>query len=155
MGEAEYREYWTRPNTTAAQWLLNIEARRRQYIQNQSEFACLSVVTSDGQPSAHNPGRPTERKGMQLADLESAKCWIITIELVESMLSPKKTAFLSIRRESEGQSMNDRGRPAWVDYAQIQLMERHGIDLSRRAMFDWWREIVELTVRVAIRRGCL
>ena len=151
----DYSDYWTKPNTTAASWFLNIESKRRQYIQNQSEFACLSVATSDGQPSAHNPGRPTERKGMQLAELEAAKCWIITIELVESMLSPKKTAFLSIRRESEGRSMNDRGRPAWVDYAQIQLMERHGIDLSRRAMFDWWREIVELTVRVAIRRGCL
>ena len=152
----DYNDYWTKPNTTAANWLLNIEAKRRQYIQNQSEFACLSVVTSDGQPSAHNPGRPTERKGMQLAELEAAKCWIITVEKVESMLSPKKTAFLEIRREAEliaGEG--DRGRPAWVDYAQAQLMSRHGIDLSRRAMFDWWRELVELTVRVAIKKGCM
>ena len=155
MNDINYQSIWSKSNTTAADWLLNIADRRRQYVQRQSEFSCLSVVTSDGQPSAHNPGRPTERKGMQLAELEAAKCWIITIEMVESMLSPKKTAFLAIRRESEGPSMNDRGRPAWVDYAQMQLMERHGIDLSRRAMFDWWREIVELTVRVAIRRGCL
>ena len=156
MNDINYQSIWSKSNTTAAEWLLNIADRRRQYVQRQSEFSCLSVVTSDGQPSAHNPGRPTERMGMQLVDLEAAKCWIMTIELVESMLSPKKSAYLQLRREANGMpGTGERGRPAWVGYVQCALINRHGIDLSESAMLNWWHEIVELTVRVAIKRGCL
>lgn len=156
MSSINYQSIWNKSNATAADWLLNITDRRRQYVQRQSEFACLSVVTSDGQPSAHNPGRPTERMGLQLVDLESAKCWIMTIELVESMLSPKKAAYLNLRREANYMpGTGERGRPAWVGYVQCQLIERHGVDLSGSAMLNWWHEIVELTVRVAIKRGCL
>lgn len=156
MNDVNYQSIWNKSNATASDWLLNIADRRRQYVRRQSEFSCLSVVASDGQPSAHNPGRPTERMGMQLVDLEAAKCWIMTIELVESMLSPKKIAFLQLRREAgELPGTGDPGRPSWVPYVQANLMCRHGIDLSRDAMFDWWHELIELTVRVAIKRGCL
>lgn len=150
-----YTDVWSRSNKQAAEWLINIDLKRRQYVQNQQEFSVLSVVNGDGQPSAHNPGHPTERKGMQLADLESMRCWIITIEMVESMLSPKKTAFLQYRREAETMRDGDPGRPAWVDYVQANLSRHHGIEIERRTLFDWWRELVELTVRVAIKRGCL
>lgn len=156
MNDVNYQSIWNKSNATASDWLLNIADRRRQYVQRQSEFSCLSVITSDGQPSAHNPGRPTERMGMQLVDLEAAKCWIMTIELVESMLSPKKMMFLQLRREAgELPGTGDPGRPSWVPYVQSNLVCRHGIDLSRDAMFDWWHELIELTVRVAIKRGCL
>lgn len=155
MSSINYQSIWNKSNATAADWLLNIADRRRQYVQRQSEFACLSVVTSDGQPSAHNPGRPTERMGMQLVDLEAAKCWIMTIELVESMLSPKKLVFLQLRREAGDMRGGEPGRPAWIPYVQEKLIEKHGIDLGRRALFDWWTELVELTVRVAIKRNCL
>ena len=151
----EYRDVWTKPNQQAADWLLNIDEYRRTYAHRQQEFACLSVVTGDGMPHATNPGNPTQRKGMQLADIESSRCWIITIEIVESMLSPKKAAFLQLRREAVLIQSDDPGRPAWISYVQERLISKHGVDLSRRALFDWWRELIELTVRVAIKRECL
>lgn len=155
MNDISYQTVWTKSNTTAADWLLHIADRRRQYILKQSEFSVLSVASGDGQPRSSAPGNPTERKGMQLVDLEAAKCWIMTIELVESMLSPKKSSFLQLRREAGDMRGGEPGRPAWVPYVQERLVEKHGIDLGRRALFEWWTELVELTVRVAIKRGCL
>jgi len=151
----EYRDVWTKPNEQAAEWLLNIDERRRSYAQRQQEFACLSVVNGDGQPRSMSPGNPTQRKGMQLADLDASRCWIITIEIVESMLSPKKAVFLQLRREAVLLQSDEPGRPAWVPYVQERLISKHGVDLSRRALFDWWHELVELTVRIAIKRNCL
>lgn len=150
-----YIDIWYNANKIAEDWLLNIEARRKQYIQGQQEFSVLSVVNGDGQPSAHTPGRPTERKGLQLADIESMRCWIITIELVESMLSPKKTWFLKYRREAEDVENNEPGRPAWVDYVQANLMNRHGVEVDRKTLFAWRMELIDLAVRIAIKRGCL
>lgn len=156
MGGLTYKDVWKLPNDLAADWLLHVNSRRRQYFQQQSEFAVLSVAVSDGQPSAHNPGKPTERKGLQLADIENAKQWIITIELVEGMLSPKKRLFLDIRRAAEAQKYDrDNGRPDWVPYVSVKLQEKTGIEISDRTMRSWWQGIVELTVRVAIKRGCL
>ena len=92
---------------------------------------------------------------MQLGEIDLMRQWIITIELVESILSPKKTYFLQFRREAEVAGIGDLGRPAWVEYVTANLISRHGIEVDRKTLFSWQNELIDLTVRVAIKGGLI
>ena len=148
-----YSDIITRTNRQAAEWLLEIDERREKYLQN--DFTFLGATACEGLPRAAAPGHPTERRGLQLMDRRNAENWIITIEMVEGMLSQRKLTFLRLRREAEKQRHSgERGRPGWVCWVSWVLAENHGIEMSDRALKEWWTEIVELAARLAIYRGC-
>ncbi len=147
-------------NKIASEWLLEYPARRQAYLNKIQEFSYLSAMTYSGLPGGTDIGCPTEIKSISLADQEKTRLWIITIEKAESCLNEKKLAFLDARRWAY-HNTNDRGRPGWTDitlqrysdwfyrkYGRINYPDRH-------TMYKWWEEILNITIRIAIKTGCL
>jgi hypothetical protein len=146
----------------AAEWLLNYHDRKEQHRIKQEIFSVLSATTYSGLPHGTDIGMPTENKGVALAELEEKELWLKTIEDAESTLSEKKQAFIEFRRRAEQLDfVKEVGRPGWVDYVQVRYADWHEKKYgkaylpSKNTLHSWWNEIVDVTVRIAIRRGCL
>ena len=149
-------------NKIASGWLLNYHERLQAFKSSMASFSELGATIYTGMPNSSSVGNPTENKGITLAQLEETKVWLMTIEDTERCLSEKKRTYLDIRRRSaEIEVQQEIGRPGWVDYVQVRYAEwhrrRYGGEYlpSRRQMFRWWNEIVDIAVRIAIRRGVL
>lgn len=78
------------------------------------------------------------------------------------VLSPKKEVFFEVRRMAENIKYDgDIGRPNWAGYTQTNYAEKisniYNYDHvpSERTMHSWWNSMVDIVVRVAIKRGCL
>jgi hypothetical protein len=146
----------------AAEWLLNYHDRKKQYKLQQKNYSVLSATSYSGMPHSTDIGRPAENKGIALIELEEKRLWIMTIKDAESTLSEKKQAFIEFRRRAEELDfIKEVGRPGWVDYVQVKYAEWHEREYgkaylpSKNTLHSWWNEIVDVTVRIAIRRGCL
>lgn len=149
-------------NKTASEWLLYYHQRRQAYFQAKANFTELSATAYTGMPHGSGVGNPTLKKSIDLGKLRHDELWIITIEDVERILSPKKRVFLEVRRRAEEIKYDgDNGRPDWVGYTQCayadKIMRLYGYEHvpSERTMRAWWNSIVDIAVRIAIRRGCL
>jgi hypothetical protein len=150
-------------NKIAAKWLLEYPERRQQYIDRMSEFSTLSAVQYSGMPTGTDVGRPCENKGISLVDLDEQRLWVMSIKDTEKTLSPKKMAFLDARRWVEIQSWDqkERGRPGWVDETQVRYAKwsynKYGSVSypDKKTLTKWWDDIVNIAVRIAIKRGCL
>jgi len=148
---------------TAAEWLLFYEDRKRQYyndlnyIREESVFHEVCVKTGTGDVVLH--------KVISQTELDENEKWLLAIELVESMLGPKKKVFLDIRRVARRKNKTVNGHEVWRGYVQTnyaekmaELNESRMVDrwfLSDRTITVWWQELVELTRLVALKRGCL
>jgi len=147
-------------NRTAAKWLLEYPERRQAYIE-KSNIQYIGAAVNDGMPRGYDTGRPCESKGIRLADLEIERQWIITIENVEKTLGPKKLAFLDIRRQAGKNRSKTKGRPGWTDYTMVRYADWHNRNYGGdyvpgyQTLKEWWKELIDITVRIAIRRGCL
>ena len=146
----------------AAEWLLDYHVRKKQHEQQQKNYSVLSSTTYNGMPHGTDIGRPTENKGIGLAELDEKQLWILTIEDTESTLSKKKQVFIEFRRRAEQlEFIKEVGRPGWVDYVQVKYAEWHEREYgkaylpSKNTLHSWWNEIIDVAVRIAIRRGCL
>jgi hypothetical protein len=151
-------------NKIAAKWLLEYPERRQSYIDQLSEFSVLGAMKYSSQPGGTDPGDPTKNKGVSLATLDEQRLWIMTIEETESTLGEKKLVFMDIRRQAENikyEGDMERGRPPWMLYVQSHYADwhqrRYGVyyEPSRKTIFNWWYEIINIAVRIAIKRGCL
>lgn len=149
-------------NKIASGWLLNYHERLQAFKSSMASFSELGATIYTGMPHSPTIGNPTENKGITLAQLEDTKVWLMTIEDTERCLSEKKRAYLDMRRRSnEIEAQQEIGRPGWVDYVQMRYSDwhyrRYGIAYvpSRCQLFRWWNEIVDIAVRIAIRRGVL
>ena len=113
-------------------------------------------------PHGTDVGNPTQKKAFALLDIEQKKNWIISIELMEKTLSPKMAKFLELRRDAEGLIVDyhKQGRPSWIDYVQSHyadwLYNKYGYDKVPycSTLFQWQKDVVEITVRFAIAKGC-
>jgi hypothetical protein len=145
----------------AAEWLLNFPEYKQAYSDVAQGLSELGAVKYTGMPRGSGIGKPVESQGIFLAELEKKQRWIMTIEDTERIVSEKKLAFLSIRRQAEKITDNKVGRSGWMDYAQIQYAKWHerrygtGFVPSHSTLKMWWNEMVDIVVRIAIRRGCL
>lgn len=146
----------------AAEWLLQYHERKKEYQRRQAENCMLSAVRYNGLPHGNGVGRPTETKGLLVVEMEKIQAWLQTIENAESTLSEKKQAFLDFRRRAEHLDFTrEVGRPGWVDYVQVKYADWHERNYdtdylpSKKTLHLWWNEIVNVTVRIAIARGCL
>jgi len=73
-------------------------------------------------------------------------------------------AFLELRRQAElikYEGEMERGRPSWVPYVQAHYAAWHQrryhvyYEPGRQVLNDWWQDIINVAVRVALMRGCL
>ena len=145
----------------ALRWILNYHELRKAYIALTTEFNEIAATAYTGMPHGSDVGKPTENKTVTLMELERQKTWLITIECLEKTMSEKARAFLEFRRRAECVECNNVGRPGWVDYVQVRYGEWHerrygrAFVPSRRVMYNWMDKMVDVTVRIAIRKGCL
>lgn len=148
-------------NKIVSNWLLNYHERLNTYKEKCSQFATLGATQYDGMPHGSSVGNPTQSKGITLASLETDKEWLIVVEATEAVLSEKKRMFLYFRRQANENQYSNGGRPGWRDSVSYKYAEWH----SRRyggdylpapdTMKDWWNEIVEIGVRIALRKQLL
>ena len=148
-----------RQDRIAAEWLLNYHDRRRAYIDAQESYTALSATVNTGMPHGSGTSNPTEQRALSLTELERQKLWIMTVEDAEKVFGEKKREFLNMRRYADGVESTCVGRPGWVDCVQARYADWHeqrygkACAPARMTMYKWWDEIVEVTVRIAIRRG--
>jgi hypothetical protein len=151
-------------NRIAAQWLLQYNERKQSYLDRSREFTVLGAVQYRHTPTGTDISQPTQSKAISLVRLREDELWLMAVEDAESTLGEKKLAFLDIRRQAEKNMMigvNEPGRPAWIPYVQSHYADwhsrRYGGDYvpSERTMRMWWGEIINVTVRIAIKRGAL
>lgn len=151
-------------NQLTSEWLLYYHQRRQSYFQVKNNFAELGATQYTGMPHGSGIGNPTAQKAIDLGRLKNDELWIMTIEDVERILSPKKAVFLEVRRRAEDikyDGIATVGRPGWIAYTQTNYAEKikrkydYNHVPSERTMMSWWNQIVDLAVRVAIKRGCL
>ncbi len=101
---------------TAEEWLLYYPARLKQYYQ---DLNYISTETNRPEVFARSePANVVVQKVISLAELDKTEQWLITIELVETMLAPKKKLFLKIRRQAANQKKMVNGREVWRPYVQ-------------------------------------
>lgn len=151
-----------RDNEISSDWLLYYPFRKKQYyedlldIENSSPRSEVKVRTG--------PGNQTMQKAVKKLDLSHTELWLQSVEIVEGIFNEKKLVFLQVRREAAYIVKNIRGRPAWVVYVQQQYADRMAkrynttperFWVSETTLKDWWREMVEVMARVAIKKGCL
>lgn len=152
-----------RDNKIVADWLLFYPFRRRQYYQdiiaiNEGRFTPEVVVKT-------GPGNPTLQQALRSTALEETSKWLEVIEIVESVLGPKKQVFLMVRRQAAYiQNRNIKGRPAWVAYVQHHYADEMAklsggkaeeYWLNETTIKEWWNSMVWLTARVAAKKGCI
>lgn len=154
-----------RQNRDALKYILGIYDLRKQYASQLNNISALGAANSDGMPHGSGVSNPVENKTFALLDIELKKNWIITIELMEQTLSEKQRKYLEIRRDAEHQirehTSDRRGRPlGWFDYTQAHyatwFYERYGGESvpPQRTMETWMKNIIDITVRIAIYKKC-
>jgi len=148
---------------TAAEWLLFYEDRKKQYyidlnyIRDESSMPEVFVRTG-------TTGNVVLQKVISQAELDKTEKWLLTIEMVESMLGPKKKTFLEVRREARKKNRTVNGHEVWRGYVQQRYAEQMAkfnnsnmIDrwwLGDRTITVWWQELVALTRLLAYKRSC-
>lgn len=152
-------------NQIAANWLLNYENLKRQYEQDYADAMSGRQVVDNIGGSRSGVGNPTLSKVVRITDILETEKWLQTVEDIHKIIGEKKLIFLCARREAVHlPPSREKGRPAWVVYTQQQCAERMArrynasIEkcwLSERTMREWWMQIVNLTVRIAMKRNCL
>ncbi len=99
-----------------------------------------------------------------MVELSHTELWLQSVEDVESIFSEKKRVFLQARREAAYMVKTVRGRPAWVIYVQRHYADRMSARynttpdkfwVNETTLKEWWREMVDVMARVALKRGCL
>ena len=153
-----------RQNKEALKYILNIYDLRKQYAEQMESVSILGAANNDGMPHGSGVGDPCANKAFSLIEIERKKRWIMSIEMAEQTLSEKTRKFLEYRRDAESQIQREThkegGRPSWVPYVQIHyadwFMKRYGKESipPEKTMANWMRNIIDVTVRIAIYHKC-
>jgi len=145
-------------NRVAAAWLIHYRERKREHGERREEIAA-GVRERDeniGGGRSSLPGKPVERLACNLDahDNGNAAKWLQTVEDTKAILGPKKQQLLELRQECRLYLSPVGGRPGWIAPVQQRFGETAGWCPAERTLQDMWRDIVALTVRVAMARGC-
>jgi len=146
---------------TAAEWLLFYEDRKKQY------FSDLNYIRDErSMPEVYvrtGAGNIVLQKVISQAELDETEKWLITVELVENMLGPKKKVFLEVRRAARRKNCTVNGHEVWRGYVQKKYAEEMAkqynasIDkfwISEDSITLWWKSIVATTRLLAYKKGC-
>ena len=150
-----------RQNKIALRMILSLDELKEQYALSLQGISMIGAQNLDGMPHGTSVGNPTLQKCMKLLDVEKTKNWIIAIETMETKLNEVKQAFLRFRREAEKKALPTGGRPGWFNYVEAHFGEwfydtyGRAFCLPKRTMMDWQREMVDMTVRLAIYHGAM
>ena len=148
----------------ALRWILNYRDLRKAYFDSITAFNTLGAVVNSGMPKGTGTSNPAANKAINLLDMECQRNWIMVIEAMERTLSDKSKKYLELRRDANIQiyKKSKPGKPKWVDFVQAEYAlwyveeYRRSIEPpTRKTMCLWMNNIVNITVRIAIKKGCL
>ena len=147
---------------TSEEWLLYYPTRLKQYYQ---DLNYISTETNRPEVFARSePANVVIQKVISLAELDKTEQWLIVIELVETMLAPKKKLFLDIRRQAAKQRKMVNGHEVWRNYVQRhyadEMVKIYGSSpekfwLHDNTITNWWSQIVGLAQLIASKKRCL
>lgn len=147
---------------TAEEWLLYYPERLKLYYQDLN-YISGGTKASPEVYAQTGPGNIVLHKVVSLSELDKTEKWLITVEMVQDMLGPKKRLFLELRRKAADRKKTVNGREVWRSYVQKQFADEmagmyNGVPenfwLTDRTLTIWWREIVNLLRLVALKRRC-
>jgi hypothetical protein len=151
-------------NRTVANHLLNYHDELKIYEDKLNNFKMLGAMVYSDMPKGTDVGNPTLNKAMQANELQERKDWLDVVELTESTLSEKSKAYLNFRRLAKDIEFESTGgrRKTWIDHVAKQYAEwqsnRYGVEYcepTKMTMYNWMNNIIYVTVRIAIEKGCL
>ena len=145
-------------NEIASDWLLFYHDLCKDYLEQREEIInssgknnTLSQRSRLSNPRKKGPESRVELKGRRLFDeLHQSELWVKLIEKIEQELPDRLKVFLNLRRKHR----YARGRNGWTAAVQAELPESMWIE-SRNTFTFWWKDIVNYTVRQAIRNNLL
>ena len=152
---------------TTEEWLLFYEERKKDYYEN--------VKYIDDRSPRHDLSRLgaghsswTEYKIVQLGNLEHEEKWLLTVELIESILDTEGKMLLKIRRQAARKSrqLQEKGEKKlnWITYVQQKyalcmandnIRNKDKYFLSERTIIARWKKIVRITQMIAMKRKCV
>lgn len=148
-------------NKTANDWLLNYHDKLESYQMMVNNFNILASTTYEGMPHGSGTSNPCQNKAMSLMQMDEYKKWLLVIEMVESALSDKMKYFLNAWRNAEHNAKSAGGRPGWYDQARNEYSDwfekKYGGYFlpSNKTLQGWRNKIIDVTVRLAIRKGVI
>jgi hypothetical protein len=154
-----------RQNREALRWILDYDRLKTSYINSLAEFSTLAAAVNDGMPKGTDTSRPCQNKAISLVEMERQNLWIQVIELMERTLSRKSKKYLELRREVyEPQKRKTKpGKDEWVGYVSTQYADwlekeegvKNAVPPTQQCMCNWMNKIIEVTARLAIKKGIL
>ena len=143
-------------NLVAEDWLIHYPTRKKEFEEALDDIICPWKPEDEniGGGKSNIPGRPTESMGLALAehDTSNEARWLELIAELARVLDDKKRLLVAIRQEGCYYS-SGRGRPAWTAYACARFAD-NGYYTSADVLRNMWADVVNVTVRAAIIRGC-
>ena len=165
MNKEQVRRELQNDFQTAAEWLLFYEDRLRQWEQD-SRYIREEVAGTNMEwcvASRTGPGNVVLSKVISLAELDKQEKWLLAVQLVHEMLSPKKQVFLAVRRQARRKNQTVNGHEVWRTYVQANYAKemaklynapQERFWLTERTITEWWRWMVNLLRLVAYKKGC-
>lgn len=148
-------------NKEALKLILNYTEMRKAYIEATAAYSEIAATAYTGMPHGSGTSNPTQNKAVKLVDIDALKDKLMVVESMEKTLSEKRRAFLDFRRRAEVMETKGPGRPPWADYVQAKFSEWHmkryncAFVPTRQTMKMWMNGIVDVTVRIAIKKGLM
>ena len=101
--EKEIIEALKADESIAENWVIHYQQRKNEYYEAERYIREDIPSPSD---LGHGSGiaSPTEMKFIKLSDLDEAESWLLVVELMERLLSPKQVLFLELRRRAATRS---------------------------------------------------
>ena len=155
----------TQDNRTVESWLLFAEDRLTEYQARRQQILDSSPAPPDGMPGApYRKSDSTGSKGQALAALAEDEGWLVFIKDFNNSLAetaPHLFVVLRLRQEYR----HRRGPNGWTGPCMARFprelatmtgeSEAKHFKGSRSTFHCYWREVVDLAAREAIRRGLL
>lgn len=145
-------------NRTVANWIIHYRERKRKYEERKQEIIAGKREDDEnvGGGRSSLPGKPVENITCKIDEHEHSDTavWLQTVEDVKAIVGPKKKQLIEFRQECKFYISPDGGRPGWIAPVQQRFGEITGWVPSEQVLKNYWNDIVTMTARVAMARGC-
>lgn len=145
-------------NKIAVGWLVNYRERRRSHDERRQELTSGTRERDEnvGGGRSSLPGKPVESLALKLEEHDTGNTakWLQTVEDVKLIVGPKKRQLIELRQECRFYISPDGGRPGWIAPVQQRFGEITGWCPAENKIKEMWYDVVLMTVRIAIIRGC-
>lgn len=151
---------------TTEDWILLYYEKRAEYYKEARHIRDRSYCMDVGR-GGESIIRWQDFQVIQFADLDYMEKWLLAVELMWATLSPKKKIFVEQRRRAEQKNRylreQRKGRINWILFVQEHYANEMAKKYSRKpeeywssegTVKIWWKEIIDLTRLIAIKKGC-